>query len=77
MSQMLGIRPIKLTLLSGGTFLRFYNEKQKSGVDLAHLKPPHMNPSDDILALLTAKKKTPIEVDIASGTKETSVGSQI
>ena len=49
MSQMLGIRPIKLTLLSGGTFLRFYNEKQKSGVDLAHLKPPHMNPSDTVV----------------------------
>ena len=39
----LQIHPIRVTLLSPGTFQRFYQEKQKEGADLAHLKPRHMN----------------------------------
>jgi hypothetical protein len=46
---MLGLQPVRVTLLSPGTFRRYYEEKQKEGADLAHLKPPHMNTSDTII----------------------------
>ena len=49
---MLGIQPVKITLLSPGTFQRYYEEKQNEGSDLAHLKPPHMNASDEVTARL-------------------------
>ena len=49
---MLGIQPIKVTLLSPGTFQRYYEEKRKEGADLARLKPPHMNASDAVIQRL-------------------------
>jgi len=42
----LNLQPVRATLLSAGTFQRYFEEKQKEGADLAHLKPPHMNASD-------------------------------
>ena len=48
--QMLGINPIAVTLLETGAFQRYQHLKQEQGFDLAHLKPPHMNPSDQVLA---------------------------
>jgi hypothetical protein len=47
--EQLGLKPVKVTLLVPGTFQRYYETKQKEGADLAHLKPPHMNPSDAII----------------------------
>lgn len=49
---MLALQPVSVTLLSPGTFQRYYEEKQKEGADLAHLKPPHMNASDTIIQRL-------------------------
>jgi len=49
---MLGLQPIKVTLLKPGTFQQYYEVKQKEGADLAHLKPPHMNASEEIIQLL-------------------------
>ena len=43
---MLELQPVRVTLLSTGTFQRYYEEKHKEGADLANLKPPHMNASD-------------------------------
>jgi len=48
----LALQPIRVTLLSPGTFQRYYEEKQKEGADLAHLKPPHMNASNAIIERL-------------------------
>ena len=47
--QMIGINPIAVTILRKGTFQKFQQRKQAAGFDLAHLKPPHMNPSDQIM----------------------------
>ena len=44
-----GVKPIKITLLSKGTFQRYFEERQAAGADLAHLKPPHINPSESVL----------------------------
>lgn len=46
---MLGMRPLRVTVLPKGSFQRYYGEKQKAGLDLAHLKPPHTNASDAII----------------------------
>jgi len=37
-------QPVRVTLLAPGTFQRYMGEKAKEGADLAHLKPPHVNP---------------------------------
>ncbi|NOX60651.1 MAG: GH3 auxin-responsive promoter family protein [Chloroflexi bacterium] len=50
MEDMLEVRPLRLTLLSPGTFHAYFLERQAAGADLGHLKPPHMNPNDKIVA---------------------------
>ncbi|MBA7620279.1 hypothetical protein ES703_27625 [subsurface metagenome] len=42
--------PLRVTLLPRGSFQRYYEEKQKAGADLGHLKPPHMCASDAVIA---------------------------
>jgi hypothetical protein len=46
---------LKATLLPSGTFANFIEQRQAEGADLAHLKPPHINPSDRVLTLLVTK----------------------
>ena len=48
----LNLKPVKVTLLSPGTFQRFTEEKIKEGADLAHLKPAHMNPPEPLIQRL-------------------------
>ena len=44
--------PLKVTILSKGAYRRFMAEKSAAGADLAHLKPPHMNASDQDIEML-------------------------
>jgi hypothetical protein len=44
--------PLKVTYLSSGAFRRYIVKRQNEGADLGHLKPPHINPSDAVLAAL-------------------------
>ena len=48
----LKLQPVRVTLLSRGTFQRYYEVKRSDGTDLAHLKPPHMNTSDAVIQQL-------------------------
>ena len=57
LENMLEIDPLNITLLSKGTFERYYMEKQAEGVDLAYLKPPHMNPRDAMVETLLKLSK--------------------
>jgi len=50
LGDQLGQQPVRVTLLAPGTFGRYYQEMKAEGAELAHLKPPHMNPSDAIVA---------------------------
>jgi len=52
----LGLRPIKATLLPQGAFSSYIAQRQAEGAVLGHLKPPHINPSDEVLSLLGAPK---------------------
>lgn len=49
LETMLELKPLRVTRLSPNTFQRYFLEKQKAGADLAHLKPPHMKPSERII----------------------------
>lgn len=40
-------RPLEVTVLEPGTFQKYMLAKQRMGADLAHLKPAHMNASDE------------------------------
>jgi hypothetical protein len=50
--SMLGVDPLRLTLLSRGSFERYYLARQAAGSDLAHMKPPHMNAAEAVLRKL-------------------------
>ena len=50
--DMLGFNPLMVTLLPTGAFNAFMQAKIAAGADLAHLKPPHMKPSDEIIKTL-------------------------
>jgi hypothetical protein len=51
---------VNVSYLPEGTFARYTAQKQAEGADIAHLKPPHINPSSDVLTLLVVKpEKTP------------------
>ncbi len=49
---MIDNQPFEVTILSPGTFQAYMKAKQAAGADLAHLKPPHMNASDDVINLI-------------------------
>jgi hypothetical protein len=49
--DMLGFS-VKVNLLPPGTFASYTAQRQAEGADLAHLKPPHINPSPKVLSLL-------------------------
>jgi len=48
----LKLQPVRVTLLTSGTFSRYMEEKRKEGADLFHLKPVHMNPSEPVIQRL-------------------------
>lgn len=49
LENMIGIRPLRVTVLPAGSFQSYYEERKRDGADLAHLKPPHMNASDPVI----------------------------
>jgi len=43
---------VEVTLLPQGAFANYIAQRQSEGADLGHLKPPHINPGDSVLAAL-------------------------
>jgi len=56
---------VDVTLLPSGAFTNYTSQRQAEGADLAHLKPPHINPSDKVLSLLRAKPEVAPKVKVA------------
>ncbi len=54
LEDMLDMDPLRVTLLPRGAFARYFYERQREGADLAQLKPPHMNPSDEVIGTFNA-----------------------
>jgi hypothetical protein len=50
--RFLGVRPLQVTLLPPGTFMRYMAAQHAAGADMAHLKPPHMNAPDEVIEKL-------------------------
>jgi hypothetical protein len=59
MKEMLGIEPVVVTLIPDGSFTAYMKSKMEAGADLAHLKPPHMKPSDEVLMKLLGTPNKP------------------
>jgi hypothetical protein len=49
LEEITGLKPLQVSLLSKGTFRRYYEERQAAGADLAHLKPPHVNAPEAVI----------------------------
>jgi len=56
METVLGLKPVEVTLLPQGAFSSYVSQRQSEGAPLGHLKPPHVNPSDEVLSLLRVPK---------------------
>ena len=47
--EILGRNPLKVTILEEEAFSSYMQAQVKAGADLAHIKPPHMQPSDEVM----------------------------
>jgi hypothetical protein len=52
LEEMLGIYPLKVTMLENGAFAKYLETKRRMGADLAHLKPPRVNPKEEVVEIL-------------------------
>jgi hypothetical protein len=48
-----GLCPLEVTVLPQGAFKLYKLKQQAAGAELAHLSPPHINPSPEIIEFLT------------------------
>jgi hypothetical protein len=64
---------VEMNLLPRGAFANYTSQRQAEGADLAHLKPPHINPSEKVLALLLAKPEAVPEVRVGAETGAAAV----
>jgi hypothetical protein len=53
---------VSVSYLPKGSFNNYSRERHAQGADLAHLKPPHINPSDQVLATLLGETEETIVV---------------
>jgi len=56
----------EITLLPKGAFANYISQRRAEGAELAHLKPPHINPSDKLLSLLLAKPEVTPKVEVVA-----------
>ena len=56
LESFIGLRPLEVTLLPQNAFRSYMLRQQAAGADLAHLKPPHINPSDGMIECLVGGK---------------------
>jgi hypothetical protein len=54
--SLLGLRPVVVTFLPEGTFSGYTSMRRSEGAAVNSLKPPHINPSDEVLSLLRTPK---------------------
>jgi hypothetical protein len=74
--RLLNFKPIEITLLPEGAFANYMAQRQAEGADLAHLKPPHINPSDKALSWLGTKVEAVPEVEVVAEAEAEAVARQ-
>jgi hypothetical protein len=52
LESMLGGNHLQVTRLANNSFMRYTEERQRAGSDLAHLKPTHMQPPNEVIKRL-------------------------
>jgi hypothetical protein len=52
LKSILNYDPLRVSLLPAGAFTAYMSAQQESGADLAHIKPPHMQPLDKVMERL-------------------------
>jgi len=57
LEDMFGYQALNLSLLNIGSFSSYMDYQKSQGADLAHTKPPHMQPSKDQLSVLLEGKR--------------------
>jgi hypothetical protein len=57
LKEIMGFDPLRVTVIPAGSFNAYIKSKLEAGADLAHLKPPHMKPSDESLKHLLSVLK--------------------
>jgi hypothetical protein len=72
MSDMVDFQ-LKLTVLPKGTFARYSDHKQAEGSDFAHLKPPHVNPPEKVLAFFYSAPPVIVQTSSEAAKKEKPV----
>ncbi len=55
--NLINFKPIEVILLPNGVFNNYKIRRQEEGSSMAHLRPPHINPSEKILTLLGIEEK--------------------
>ena len=60
---------LEVTLLTKGAFSSYISQRRAEGAELAHLKPPHINPSDKVLSLLIPKPETKVKIEAKAKAK--------
>lgn len=56
LEKLIDFRPIRVTLLPMGAFSNYKRMRVAEGKGIAHLKPPHINPSDKVLSILRGRE---------------------
>jgi len=69
LADMINFR-VAVTLLPRGAFASYMSRRQAEGADLAHLKPPHINPSEKVLSLLLARPKAVPRIKVRAEDKK-------
>jgi hypothetical protein len=64
LENLIHFRPIKVTLLPTGVFHSYKVRQQEKGKSLAHLRPPHINPSEKILSQLGIRNESQSENEL-------------
>ena len=64
---------VDVDLLPQGAFAGYTAQRQAEGADLAHLKPPHINPPTKVLSLLTARPEEVVKVKTEAETEAVAV----
>jgi hypothetical protein len=67
---------VEVTILPSGSFANYLAVKQAGGADPAHLKPPHINPSEDVISLLLSETEEIISVTKKKPSTRTRTGSE-
>jgi hypothetical protein len=73
-ARYLDSNPVKVSFIPQGATARYINRMRAAGADLGHIKPPHINPTDEILSMLKTAKVEIKPVELAeTERKETRV----